>query len=421
MPTNRKLDSMEQGMELFNRYAHSLNIVVVSKIRGSLDTSVIRQSLDLVQKRHPSLRSHIVGDINDLRFKVEGTERIPLQVIHNESEDWRVVVERELNQKIESEKVLARAILIHSDTEGLVTYFITTLHHAIADALSGINLHSNILEYCQEIINGSIPNINYIEALPSLEFLVNKTFQTPIEELISITNTSSISKLKSANQATHLERMCKLIHKKLDLDSSQRLIKKCKEKGVSVHGAICSAMMFSLAKEIQINNHFQYFSCRSSVDMRRRLDPQISSENLSMLVSALTSIHEFTHETTFWEVAKSVTEQIKERLKTSEIYTGVINYRKGAEYLLAHPEATPFSIFVTNIGKVNIPKIYGSLILEEISYALSITVMGSVFGVAVSTFSEEIIFNFIFSSPLIEQETINSLIENTIEFLKVLE
>ncbi|KPQ39187.1 MAG: putative protein containing a NRPS condensation (elongation) domain [Phormidium sp. OSCR] len=409
-------------MELFNRFAHSLNIVVVSEIRGSLDPSVVRRSLDLVQELHPSLKSHIIGNTNNLRFVTEGTEKIPLQTIHLDSENWNSIVERELNQRIESEKVLVKATLVKY-SKGSLNHLITTIHHAIADALSGINLHKKILEFYCEILGGITPNVSPMQKLPSLKFLMDKKIGKDLEnktiskDFIDPISKPQISKLQTSNFATHLERTCKIFHKRLNLDSSIKLMARCKEEGVTVHGAICAAMMFSVAKLIHVDDQGLYFSCRSSVDMRRRIDPPISNDHLSMIVSALTSIHKLTDKTDFWELAFSVTEQIQQRLQTSEIHAGVLNYRKGAEKLLAHPEFTPFSIFVTNIGKVQIPKDYRYFSLENVNYALSTTVMGNVFGVAVSTFLEQTTFNFIFTHPLINQKTMDYLIEETIILL----
>lgn len=418
MADDRNLIAMEQGMELFNRYANSLNVVIISKIQGFLGKEVLRQSLDLVQSRHPRLNSHIVGSLDSLRFKTEGTEQIPLKVIFNpDPEYWQTAVTDELSTKIESEKVLLRATLIKADESSTTNYFITTIHHAIIDAICGIYLHYDILKFCQKIVSyKQTPQVNKLRAYPSLEEIIaNYTVEN--EELPK--QNEQVDTLPFEKFAPHQERSCGLIHKQLNPDLTRQLIKRCKQEKVTVHGAMCSAMMLALAKQLKKEDKDFYFSCRSSVDMRRRVNPPVSEENIAMLVSALTSFHSVNDETSFWDLAKQVTEQIRAKLKTSEVCNVILSYRQGTEYALNNPQRVSFSVFATNIGKVKISPEYGLFRLEDICYALSTTVMGSVFGVAASTFEERMTLNFIYSEPLLGQRTIEKLIKDSIECLVI--
>ncbi|MBD2683080.1 MULTISPECIES: phthiocerol/phthiodiolone dimycocerosyl transferase family protein [Nostoc] len=416
MTDDRQLIPMEEGMELFNCCASSLNVVIVSQILGFLDEEIIRQSLDLVQSCHPRLNSHIIGSLDNLRFRTEGTEKIPLQIIINsELEYWQKVVVNELSKKIESQKVLLRAILLKPDKESNINYLITTVHHAIIDAISGIYLHSEILRYCQKIVSSSqIPTVSKLRPLPSLEELMANVTTENTETQKS---TQQPHTLPLEHYVSHQQRSCRLIHRQLVAKLTNQIINSCKNEKVTVHGAICAAMMLALAKEIRKDNRDLYFSCRSSVDMRRRVNPPIGDENIAMIVSALTSFHTLTNKTSFWDLAREVTQQIKARLKTQEIYNVILSYKNKAEYVLEHPELVSFSIFVTNVGKVKIPSDYSPFQLKEITYLLSTTVMGNVFSVAVSTFHEKMTLNFMFTQPLISDETANNLVNKALSYL----
>ncbi|MCL1473645.1 hypothetical protein LAY57_23710 [Argonema antarcticum A004/B2] len=113
MIDNRELAPIEQAMEILNRRAGSYNVVTISRIEGFLNEEILRQVLDLIQCRHPRLNSRIVGDLDNLRFETEGTQKIPLRVenkLHNE--EWQEVVLEEMNEKIDSSKVLLRSVLV---------------------------------------------------------------------------------------------------------------------------------------------------------------------------------------------------------------------------------------------------------------------------------------------------------------------
>lgn len=418
MTNGRELISMEQGMELLNRNASSLNVVVVSRIKGFLSEAVLRHSLDLLQNRHPLLNCHIVGSLKRMNFKSEGTKKIPLNTIINSKKNfWKAVVNHELQTKIESDKVLVRFTLIKSHPDSNSSCLISTAHHAITDAISSLNLHSETINYCQlQVSEKKILETFSLLEIPSLESLISKNIPKSLGFERPIQKPDTIPFEKYVN---HQQRYCRFVQKQLDSELTNQLIKFCKTERVTVHGYICAAMMLALAEELEYKNKYFDFSCRSSVDMRRRINPPVSSEYFAMLVSALTSFHRVTRKQNIWQLAREVTQQIKNRLKTPEIYNVILSYRKGTEYILKHPEKTAFSVFVTNVGKIDITSEFKNFEIEEISYFLPTTIMGNVFGASISTFKGKITFNFLFSRPLIGEGLSQSLVKKTLSYFSL--
>ena len=97
-------------------------------------------SQGLVQERHPRLNSRILGDLDNLRFET-GAKKIPLRVVDRQhSEQLQETLTEELNTKIESYEVLLRAVLVKEQNENSASHLIITIHHAITDGLSSIQL-----------------------------------------------------------------------------------------------------------------------------------------------------------------------------------------------------------------------------------------------------------------------------------------
>ena len=92
-------------------------------------------------------------------------------------------------------------------------------------------------------------------------------------------------------------------------------------------------------------------------------------------------------------------------------------FSEAINMILKNPEKTISSIFVSNIGKVKISSKYGQFQLEEISFGSSNKMFGSTFSVSVSTFQDQITFNFIYTQPLVSQTVIEKLIKDSIEYL----
>ena len=419
MTNDRPLVDLEKALELLQRETNSLHVVVVGKIKGFLEPEVLRRSLLFVQLRHPLLNSHIVGPLDHLMFKTEGTEKIPLEVILNsEPEYWQTIFVNELNTKLENKKVLLRATLIKPTEKSTTNYLITRIHHGVIDGISAVHLYSEILSFCQKIVSeNQIPEFEKLGPPPCLEKIIaDYTVENNTESLISELELP-IDTLPFEKYVPFKQRTCGLIQKQLNASLTQQLIQRCKSEKVTVQGAICSAMMLALAKYLEPEDKEFYFSCYDAVDMRRRLNYPIGNEQMTFLVSSLVCFHTVNQKMSFWDLAKQATEEIQAKLKTPEIYHRILAFGEGVNIILENPEKTISSVFVSNIGKVKISSNYGQFELEEISFGASNKMFGSTFTVFVSTFQDQATFNFVYTQPLVSQTVIEKLIKDSMEYL----
>ena len=419
MTNDRPLVDLEKALELLQRETNSLHVVVVGKIKGFLDPEVLRRSLLFVQLRHPLLNSHIVGPLDHLMFKTEGTEKIPLEVILNsEPEYWQTIFVNELNTKLENKKVLLRATLIKPTEKSTTNYLITRIHHGVIDGISAVHLYSEILSFCQKIVSeNQIPEFEKLGPPPCLEKIIaDYTVENNTESLISELELP-IDTLPFEKYVPFKQRTCGLIQKQLNASLTQQLIQRCKSEKVTVQGAICSAMMLALAKYLEPEDKEFYFSCYDAVDMRRRLNYPIGNEQMTFLVSSLVCFHTVNQKMSFWDLAKQATEEIQAKLKTPEIYHRILAFGEGVNIILENPEKTISSVFVSNIGKVKISSNYGQFEIEEISFGASSKMFGSTFTVFVSTFQDQATFNFVYTQPLVSQTVIEKLIKDSMEYL----
>ena len=418
MTNDRPLVDLEKALEVIQSQANSLHVVVVGKIKGFLDPEVLRRSLLFVQLRHPLLNSHIVGPLDHLMFKTEGTEKIPLEVILNsEPEYWQTIFVNELNTKLENKKVLLRATLIKPTEKSTTNYLITRIHHGVIDGISAVHLYSEILSFCQKIVSeNQIPEFEKLGPPPCLEKIIaDYTVENNTESLISELELP-IDTLPFEKYVPYKQRTCGLIQKRLNASLTQQLIQSCKSEKVTVQGAICSAMMLALAKYLEPEDKEFYFSCYDAVDMRRRLNSPIGNEQMTFLVSSLVCFHTVNQKMSFWDLAKQSTEEIQAKLKTPEIYHRILAFGEGVN-IIENPEKTIYSVLVSNIGRVKILSNYGQFELEEVSLGASNKMIGSTFAVFASTFQYQATFNFAYTQPLVSQTVIEKLIKDSMEYL----
>jgi NRPS condensation-like uncharacterized protein len=424
---NRKLGRLEKTMEILNSRAKTWNIVTISRIKGNLEEKVLRQSLNILQSRHPRLNSHINHFRNNLYFQTSGTHQINLQVLEKlNSQQWEEVVNEEMNQAIESNKCLMRVVLVHILNEENIHYLITTIHHAIADALSSIQLHSEILTYCHKIIAGEpIQAITSSPLLPPIENLLpvwTRTWRGKINSLVLLIKlglqkilyqpkTLALTKYVSIPQ-----RSCQIIHKQIEPKITQDFIQKCRQNNITVHCALCALLMLVIAKKVsKYDQENMIISCLTYPDLRKHLQPEISQQILAVLATSLLGFYRLNTNTPFWELARKVKQDINNSIHNGDIFRMVLLAKELIDFCFIFPKQVAATVSVSNIGKVNIPSNYGELMLEEISFAGSHSLYAGMFVMHTTTFQEKMLLNFAFSHPSISYQTMEKLIKDVLD------
>ncbi len=429
MAINRKLGQLEETMEILNQRAKTWNLVTISRIQGNIQETVLRQSLDIIQYRHPVLNAHIINSRNSYYYQSKGTGKLPLQVVNiRESQEWEAVVNTEMNQVIDSSKYLLRVVLVKILNQQNINYLITTTHHAITDGLSSIQLHSEILTYCQKITAGkSIPAVTTLEPLPPIEKLLppwTNSFKGKLGRIALLLN---LALQKYWNQPKTLgvekyvpisQRRCEIIHRQLSEESTQQFIQQCRQENTTVQSALCAALMLTVSKQLTKSHEDNIrVSCLSYLDLRRHLQPEVSQENMTVLAASIMGFYRITNNISFWEFARKTKHNLNKKISQGEIFQMIFLAKQLINFSLLFPNQVSATVSVSNVGKVNIPHTYGELELEEISFVGSHALYAGIFIVHAATFQEKMTLNFVFSQPALNRQTMEKLVDNCIDYI----
>ncbi|HEY9845252.1 MAG TPA: hypothetical protein V6D03_03555, partial [Candidatus Caenarcaniphilales bacterium] len=303
----------------------------------------------------------------------------------------------------------------------------TTVHHAISDGLSCVRLHAEILTYCQHIASEPIPQVACLSALPPLESLLPESMKgiRGVMNNVFFLLRLGFQTLRSQPKTLGFEkyvpiesRRSGMVHRKLDKSLTQQLVAYCKQQKTTVQGALGAAMLFAVARQITAGEKIPVcVSCRSIVDLRKRLEPVVSDEHLGVLASSVISFHRLRTSTLFWDLAREVKQQLEAGLDRDHLFSVVLMFKQMILFLLAHPHQVPVTVAITNVGRVDIASVYGQFELEEISLVTSLAAFGGVFAAGVSTFKEKMLLNFMFSEPSISQEKVEMLANEVVSCL----
>ncbi|MBC1219225.1 alcohol acetyltransferase [Nostoc sp. UCD121] len=426
---NRKLGCLEQVMEILNSRAKTWNIVTISRIKGHICEENLAQALDVIQCRHPRLNSQIIRSTNSLSFQNQGTAKIALRVVrHLNNEQWQEVVYEEMNKEIDSSQGLLRVVLVHLLGDEHISYLITTIHHAIADGLSSIRLHSEILTWCERIVSGEpIHPVTSLTPLPPIEQLMpewTKGFRGKINSIIFLLQ---LGFQKIWNQPKTLgfhkyvsiaKRTSNIIHRQLDQDLTQKFVNHCRQEKTTVHSALCAVLMFTVARKIIKGNRKDVrVNCLSYFDLRRYLEPAISDDRMAVLASSAMGFHTIRRNMSIWELAREVKQKLEFSKESGDLFKMILIAKHLIYFCFIFPKQVAATVSVSNVGKVNVPTIYGEFELEEISFAGSNALYAGLFVIHASTFKGKMLLNFVFSQPSIDQNDMEILVNNVMSYI----
>lgn len=417
------LSGREQECELLNRQGGTYNIVTASHIRGSLTQEIVRQALHKIQSRHPSLNWRIIEEQNCLKFTTQGAQRIPLQVVDKMHEQhWKEILIAQTNTEIDSSKCLMRSVLIPALDEKDTTYLIITIHHAISDGLSAVQLHSEVLTYCEKISLGQdLTQVTPLDILPPLKtLLIDAPMSSQTNESQTNESHSEIDVLGFEKWVPIKSRRTGYIYKYLDESLTSRLKKKARENNTTLHGAYCAAMLLATANIIRTNHKIEvlHTNCISYFNLRPYFQLAISREHLMYAAWEVTSFHTLKTNTLFWDLASNAIQQVRSMINSGVFINEILAYEvEDAQDIHYLDKEVVGTLDVSSIGKLNLPEVFGKYELEEFHTLCGVSAFGGIPMLIVSEFRNRILLSFLFSEPSLSQETMEILANNVLSNL----
>ncbi|RUR86967.1 condensation domain-containing protein [Chlorogloeopsis fritschii PCC 9212] len=416
---NRKLGLVENLFKILHDLGSMID-VNVGRIEGQLAPDILRQALNLVQKRHPMLQVHIVESSDGACFRSEGTSDIPLHIINKQDENqWLEIAEDELHKKFSgSMEPLCRVTFLHSSISNDISEIIATFHHAVTDGMSCMRFFDDLLSYCQQITDGEdIATVVTMELLPPLEKMLAKhlTHHNQVEEAQDKSyQTNHLPELIIEKEVSPSQRRTRLVTKILRKDITVLLKDRCKQEKTTVNGALCAAMLLETAKIIFRDGNIRNInlSCGSNINLRKFCQPEVIDKYIGCFISGIEEIHCLEKDTQFWDLAREfkrkIHQSINSKLPIFQV-SNADNFQKFNKNFInqasVHNMGRSSTTHISNRGQFNLPEKYGSLKLKELYFATGQHIVGTCFWLGVVTFHEHLFCTFAHVIPLVSVKT----------------
>lgn len=265
-----------------------------------------------------------------------------------------------LNAELDTQETLYSIHVIAGD-EALDVFLLTS--HAITDATSLIELHSYLAHMCDGAVRGETPTPD------------EQPFPSPVDEAVSRSLAALATEPPAASYSgvfaeiplrapheggpvTHrLERIV------VEAEQVRRIRDASHATGSSMHALLLAA--FALAIRDVAEGQPSRILMRSSVDMRRRLEPHVSTELVFTAITGhITPVPDLDRPMT--EIARLIFEDIHEGVANGSIFHDYVNYPRA----FGSPQQAPVAINVSDIQSVQFHWPTERLVVTGFEYAL---------------------------------------------------
>lgn len=428
--TDRRLIPIEQSKEILNRRLGSSNVLVASRISGPLTPELLRRALDILQRRHPRLRSTIEGPDEDLRFRDGRAAPIPLAVERSAGESAdRAVEMREINRPIDSRSCLLRATLLEPRTSGAPCRLLLLAHHAAVDGSSLVELLEDLVRYCRRLHAGEPmqgADLEPLALLPSAQDLMPaelKSLRGRVGTWVQGLRTRARLRRFGARTlpverlVPPRERVSGLVRRALAPDQYRRLRTHCEESGASMHGVLAAALLFAVGLRLAASEPAGDVPliCRTSVNLRQKLKPAVGRKDLGLFASFLLTYHRLRKDTTLESVASEVLEQLWLGYRNLDMFRGLQRVTRNTEAALRG--RVPVTVFVTSVGESGIEVDHGPFRIEEVEGLPGGAAVPGVVGLASLALNDRLSLGFFFSQPALSATTVEAIADDVVDLL----
>ncbi|MDJ0581931.1 condensation domain-containing protein [Crocosphaera sp.] len=427
MLNERSLTSIEEGIYILNKYSGCFSVATISHLRGKINLKKLQQSIDIIQDKYDILRCNIIKQDSNLKFKLKELEtvKVILEIIDNcHNKSWEDIVIENINQPLNLSKNMLRCLLIRPESKDDEAYFITIIFHAIADGLSSVKLHYLIFQNYENIVkNKSIESRNRLD----ITSIYNQKFNNilgyirAILSVIELQIRSKFYKPKKLNPDKIIpikEREGHFLNYCLDEEITKKIIVKSKQENITVNSLLTAAILLAIADEIKIKEQEKFaLYCQCYVDLRKRLDPQVSDEYLEILISSLMSFYNLKPQTNLLSLAKEVNNKTKKELEKRDFMYYSLLLKPIVKTSINNTQRFTPSVGVSNLGKINFKRNYGDFTLENICFVPNVSIYNYSLSLSISTFNNKMTINFAFSYPSFSYEKIDKIAQTMIKIL----
>jgi hypothetical protein len=416
----RELGTLERALLIADQHA-PFHIVSILRLENAPSSHVLKQSLQVLQNRHPFLRSRLLYEKGKYYFAKLVEPVLPFHFLPRWNADhWIYIAEVELAKRIDaSTGPLFRCTYLYSaaDQRGDI---ILSFFHSIVDALSVSQFMHELVTVCASFMDQkTVSNYELTPAPPAesrfppafrgLPLTLNQlryAFQQMIDELVYQMQTRGkrIPLLHNHSSPGHI------LSIQLPEDLTESLAQRARKEGMTLNSVLNAVMLLAVNRRLYAGQEvpMRTFSFAS---LRPYVQPPLGDEDLACYISLLRYTVLVSGGVDFWSLARSLHMKLYSSLKSGDKFVAAT---------LAEPlmkmvtRAKSFRMAATALnysGVVPLQSVYGSIRVMGLHGFVSAYDLGPEFSAEAQIFNNQLFWDFIYLEADMSREEANAIVE----------
>ena len=407
MNYERKVTPAER---FFTRSPFSI-VTMVARIKGNVTEEMLKNAVVKAQQRHTLLRVRIKDDHEHIQwFTSEDVQDIPIETVPRKSENDWIKIHAEaskIHYEFETRPAI-RFVLVQSVD---ISELIILCHHMICDGMSLAYLARDLMIHlgdpAREVEVLPAPVAIDLDNLPSdvsqsglVKTVINRMNQKWAEETVFFDDED----YKILTQTYWDNFNHAFFSIELSEAETSALVSRCREKNITVNSALTAA--FAGAQSFVEGDKPYHAALAVGVSLRDRL-PTPAGEGMGYYAGAVELKFKYNHKRSFWENARKFHKKIQPKYTNKVLFKDILNWLYLEPTILeamnfkklgglVPPDSTRYQklsafskkedvvlkllqrdkiesletkhwgVAVTNLGRLDFPKTYGTLELDRL-------------------------------------------------------
>ncbi|MFX1537867.1 MAG: condensation domain-containing protein [Promethearchaeota archaeon] len=457
---NRKVSPLER---MFSRSPYAI-VTMVARIKGNVSESSLKDAVRKVQQRHLNLRIRIQEDKDhNPWFSSEGVKDIQIEIITRESDEhWIDVFHEACKVPFDfEERPPIRFILVQSVQ---ISELIILCHHIICDGMSLAYLARDLMVHLGdpaqevEVLSDPVPidrdNLpKEVSINPIVKFFINRMNKKWTKNPTFFDHEDYIN----LNEAYWKKYTHEMLPVELSEAQTSVLVNRCRKEGVTVNTALTAA--FVGAQYLIRGDNSDLSSLIIAGNLRDRL-PKPAGEAMGYFAGGVSLKYKYNQKMSFWENARKLHQKVQPLYTNKNLFKEPLNWcylepaiMESLSFKLLgglvpsdSPRYEKLSTFnkqsdvvssvlkrgnidsldkpslgtaVTNLTRLDFPRMYGSLELERLimnpGVAFPISTVNFNLGAVTCVGKLSLLIEY--TGEIINTETIEKIKEKALEFL----
>jgi hypothetical protein len=422
-----------------------LNVVARVHLHGNITWGLLKRAAAALVAEHPLLRVAITSDADGTNPAfVPSQSACPIRRVHGDELEWeRQADEHELATSLNWRRgPLVRIVDIKLDScadSGQEEHdLMLTASHIIADGTTALALLQRLIEHADHL--AAVGDTGYLvasrPAIGAPEDLLPERYRGPqgvpriavagLADLLAGALGARPRRLLPEVAVRPSLRKTRLVHRKLGAIQLESLTRRCRQEGVTVHGALAAAMAMVIGPAGGQRGSGR-MCIGSPIDFRAELTPPVSSDEAGAYVCTVPSIVRFgpgRDPQDLWSIARQVNRSLRRRKRMGQHFALLSALRfmspasvaKSAKTFRLLERFGPGNVCISNLGRYGFAERIGDWQLSGAQFVAGVSVSGYL-AATVNTSHGELFWNFNYIESAVSQRSAQRYADDCIQTL----